>query len=359
MRARVKKKPKNKTIPILGTIYNTLGNISMKITKRQLKKIIKEELEGVLNEFSPFGTEKFVRGTPGRADSSLLPMGIGGPVERSLEYEDVQPAGEEFLPMSKEEMIDADIEAALYPQAYQETDITQGREGMPVRLVQRSRAPGAQRAGESDAEARARLGWARKGVPHLPGRTAPGKTQVSPAAIHGLDPRTGIQVSKTPGVGRSARSPGASQQYAGYGAHGRMGYAGLQETIKEELQILLQEQERRRWRGPGVAYWQDGRWRFPSTVAGEHARAHSLSVPEHERESLYAKTGPAASTERWSTPSTPSMPTTPNPWRTQGPDPAPPYPRRLGTLPWPEIEDPYAQPFDIKTGLFPHEEEEY
>ena len=191
----------------------------MKIKNSYLKQIIQEELEGVLSDV--FGH------TAERADSPLLPIGIEAPVGRSLEYEETQPAGEEFMPMSKEEMIDADLEAALYPQAFQETDITQGREGMPVRLVQRSREPGTQHVDtlgyrEPPNWARARLGWARKGVPHLPGRTDPGGTQVSSAAIHGLDPRTGGLVSKTPGVGRQSS-------------------AWLQEIIKEEFSKILAE----------------------------------------------------------------------------------------------------------------------
>ena len=186
----------------------------MKLTKHQLKKIIKEELEYILDEqFNPFeghGAGEQLK-DPGWRGRPMPKIGIRGPTRRSLEATLALPKGERSLPMSKEEKIDADIEAALYPQPYQETDVTQGPEGMPVRLVQRSRVPGTHRRGETNVEAGARLGWARTGVPYIPGRTS------AEAAIgHGFGREHGY-------VGGAEYTPGVGLR------------AGLQERIIQEV----------------------------------------------------------------------------------------------------------------------------
>ena len=107
MYARVKKKPKNKTIPVFGTIYNTLGDWYMKITKRQLKKIIKEELENMLDEqrlgpetsraFNPFegyGTGERLKDV---AYASPKPGSFTGKLQYDPVYDEAITAGEEGL----------------------------------------------------------------------------------------------------------------------------------------------------------------------------------------------------------------------------------------------------------------------
>tara|TARA_Y100000310_G_C20617630_1_gene781507 strand:- start:631 stop:1578 length:948 start_codon:yes stop_codon:yes gene_type:complete len=140
MHGLVIKKPKNKTIPLLGTNYNTLGARYMRITKSKFKQIITEEYNQLLKEQETGTTATYAKLKQKAEEIRLANPGISNnevflrlkdhtktlPSQQLAdpEYDEYDEYDEdEFAEPSELDKLEAEMEALMDPSTDTEGDI--------------------------------------------------------------------------------------------------------------------------------------------------------------------------------------------------------------------------------------------